>query len=723
MRATLMATALAVRGLAIVCCPFVLLSCSKGGSSQRNSPFWGGSPPDWNVVLPVLPAPLPAQAATAEAAASELAERVLGGGQAALPSLLAALQASGIAVIDPDRSVLVAPASPAQGWAIERWEALAMGLNSDDQPLITANALLQALVPDVPLEVTDDAILGLVKDIRALASSDNPTLRFLGLFIVELGRHGSQQQDLMADIAPADVSFNMVQVELVLRRLVADLAILSRKLAAPAAASRNALRAASLPSAASTSALPCQLSELQSMILDSSAIGSTFGIDITIEKLIAKQGLYGLESVSKVTGIANVLLAYLKLYLYYANLKVDLSLTNGEPLVRTHHTVPGEKDTIVADVSFDVGDKQILNCFRIVLNMAGMDLSLPTSGKVTGSPTEWILLEGGSPDSSQRIVELFGDPEHGHTDESGRAQIGIEGAAQKQEIPDSAPPVMKSARVRFLVAPKASSFSQDIIDATAAGAGGPVGLVGTAPAEMILRSRVLKPHDLSFQVKDWAKSWTGTITFTQSGDQSVTQSDPVDGGTHTVTTTGHYEVSATAKITGLVLDVPYYPGFHEEETIELDTAITASNAQKYQRHEHTPGVCDTEGGCPTPPPDYDDIYVEQVAGSGTQSFADGAAVFLHLKPDGSYTIELSFQPPDGTGTWSDSYSGTGGPLVTSSQPVHLAVTVSGGPPNPTSLNNSDSEPIDLQLSSIRGAVAAITVPTTLTMTWDLKQGY
>jgi len=110
-----------MRALAVGCAVLLALACGKQGSRDTKVGYWGGSPPDPNVQLPSLPSPAPAQASTPEGAARELAGRVLAGGEGSLPALLAALQASCIAVADPYRSILIAPGSPAQGRVIERW--------------------------------------------------------------------------------------------------------------------------------------------------------------------------------------------------------------------------------------------------------------------------------------------------------------------------------------------------------------------------------------------------------------------------------------------------------------------------------------------------------------------------------------------------------------------------------------------------------------------------
>ncbi len=710
-----------MRALAVGCAVLLALACGKQGSRDTKVGYWGGSPPDPNVQLPSLPSPAPAQASTPEGAARELAGRVLAGGEGSLPALLAALQASGIAVADPDRSILIAPGSPAQGWGIERWEALALGLHPEAQTLIALPDLFAALAPDVPVGSADDAAAKLLADIVALASSDKPTHRFFALFVVELGRQGPQGQDLLGAVPPHDVVLGGVQAGLILRRLVADFQVLTTKLSARTALSRRALGRAS-GSAGSASNAPCRMTESESLIMDGSALGVTAGFDHLMEYLAEEGHLAGAAAFSKATGIANVILAYTKLFLYFSNLKVDFQLKGDPPLVRTKNTQAGESHDLTAEVSFDLGNQQLVNCFRIMMNMAGMDLSLPNSGALAGSPTEWIGLDGFGA-SSTRIVQFHGDPEHGRTDEEGKAKIVVEGAPQNQTLPETSAPVMKQARVRFLVAPKAPGFSQDLMDAASGAAAGPVGLIGSVPAEIILRTRLFKPFDYRLDVKDWASAWKGKIVFTQSGDGKVETSDPDPLEPSTTTTTAHYDITAETTLTSVVLEVPPFPvpGVHDDDYFQFGVSTTATAAQNYHWHRKQTVICDTEG-CTDPPHIEEFTYDDSVLGAESQN-ASGFVV-LTLHPDGSYTLELSFPAPEMAGLWSATtpQSSDGGKLETDTFQVHLVLEIAGDGPNPTTLSGEVSKPVLRTISQLHSGGDPLQVETTEKVTWNFVKG-
>jgi len=699
------------------CVVVIALGCGSQGPGGTRSGYWGGSRPDPNVQLPSLPAAASVQASSPEESARELAKRVLAGGDGALPALVAALQASGIAVADPDRTVLVTPQSPAQGWGMERWEALVLGLHPESQTLVALPDLFAALAPDIPITAPGESAARLLADIRAQATSDKPTQRFFALFLVELGRQGPQAQDLLGSVLPPDVMLGGLQAGLILRRLVADLHVFTRK--AGAATSARALSQASGParSAGSASSAPCRMTESESLILDGSALGITWTFDKLMEYFVHEGGLSAPFTISKATGAANILLAYAKLFLYFANLKVDLRLEGDPPLVRTKNTRAGESRKLTADASFDLGNGQIVNCLRIMLNMAGMDLSVPNSGKLAGSPTEWIGLDGFSADSNRRIVQFHGDPEHGRTDEEGRAEIAIEGAPQKFVLPETSAPIMKKARARFLVAPKPPGFSQDLMDAATAAAGGPLSIFGLAPVETLLRTRLLKPFDYWVEVKDWTGPWKGKITFKQSGGRSETV---IKGPGSSVTTTASIDRTVELTISGVLLELPPFPG-HDETFVELKTATVPTVSQSYQSHVHEPSVCDQEGGCNPMPPPYDTLYVENLAGAQT---SDSYQV-LHLKSDGSYEIELQFDPGSMAGTWSDSWSGKSGPAQVPGGPISMTIAMTTPDPYVSVIQGSKQDAVVKTITCTGQAPAqsrSIDIDTTISVEWRLERG-
>jgi hypothetical protein len=358
----------------------------------------------------------------------------------------------------------------------------------------------------------------------------------------------------------------------------------------------------------------------------------------------------------------------------------------------------------------------MVNCFRIMLNMAGMDLSGPNSGALAGSPTEWIGLDGFGA-APTHIVQFHGDPVHGRTNEEGKAEIVVQGAPQAQTLPETSAPVMKKARVRFLVAPKAPSMSQDLVDASTGAAAGPLGLFGTDAAEIILRTRLLKPFDYTLDVKDWTAPWKGKITFKQAG--SANQQVITAPGA-SVTTTATVDRTVELTVNEVLLEVPPFPG-HDETLVELKTSTVPTVSQTYQSHVHEPPICDQEGGCNPMPPPYDSLYNETLNGSEK---SDSYQV-LHLKPDGSYEIELQFDLGSMAGTWSDSGSGKTGSVRLPGGPISLTLAMTSADPHATIIEGSSEDAVVKNIGYNGQAPfnsRSIDVPTTISVAWRLERG-
>src|SRR6185503_5987739 len=134
-----------------------------------------------------LPAPLslPADADVAKT----LAKRVKAGDDQSLAALMAALRASGIAVVGPSDELVMRPAEPWQGLMVRSWEVRL--LLASVLPERTATMSLTQFadaVRAVP-ELNSPAIEKLlVEDIRTLARATPSPKQFWARFIIELGR-------------------------------------------------------------------------------------------------------------------------------------------------------------------------------------------------------------------------------------------------------------------------------------------------------------------------------------------------------------------------------------------------------------------------------------------------------------------------------------------------------------------------------------------------------
>jgi hypothetical protein len=371
-----------------------------------------------------LPAPLPQPPGTPEEAAAELAKRVVAADDQSTAALLTASQMSGFSVRADDGSIALESVKPGQGIVMDAWEAAALAKLFGEGMQIRftdfGNALANSLRPLKDAPLPDMFLMG----IRVDAQSNQPTMRFWANFIIELGRHSAEPYDLMApDLDPAKVTLDGIQVSLILRRLAVDVMLLgsNKKHAAlstpdwepettpelrPASFEldrsarlkfNNAVwHPAFVPSfrlvdqeggqEGGGSKPPCSLKELESQILDMTAYGSAKGFDKIIEQVA--EHWEAAEKYGTGSTYANDLLSIIKLIAYYACLETDITMSGDPPLVRTKTIyTAGEKRTLTATVRENVGKWQALNCTRIALNAANLDISLPNDGPIAGVKT------------------------------------------------------------------------------------------------------------------------------------------------------------------------------------------------------------------------------------------------------------------------------------------------------------------------------------------------
>ncbi len=517
-----------------------------------------------------LPAPLPQPQGTPEEAAAKLAKRVVAADDQSTAALLTALQMSGFSVRADDGSIALESVNPGQGIVIDAWEAAALAKIFGDGMQVRftdfGNALASSIRPlkDAPLPAM------LLTGLRADAESSQPTMRFWADFIIELGRRSAEPYDLLApDLDPGKVTLDGIQISLILRRLAADVLLIDGKEKHGTRSTRewdaaSQLRPASFDFERSAglkfdSAVwhpdfvpnlrlvqegggqeaggpkaPCSLKELESQILDMTAYGSAKGFDKIIEQVA--EHWEAAEKYGAGSTYANDLLSIIKLIVYYACLETDVTMSGDPPLVRSKSIyTAGEKRTLTSTVRENIGKWQTLNCTRIALNAANLDLSLPNDGPIAGVKTQWVLTSGGLnvskgsvtypivefvfPEGTPTVQNATGpisDASAPKTDEEGHTHIDIEGTKQREQL-SSPMPIMEQAEVRFTVALKPVTMSQDLIDAVGQGVlSGKAGFVG-APVEMLLRANIAFSKALRIPVKDWQScdgGWGGNITYT-----------------------------------------------------------------------------------------------------------------------------------------------------------------------------------------------------------------
>ncbi|HXF72273.1 MAG TPA: hypothetical protein VNO79_06660 [Actinomycetota bacterium] len=397
----------------------------------------------------LLPAPLDLSGSRSERAAL-LAREVLAGGDRGTAALLTALADSGIAVRDRslgDR-VVVAPDEPSQGLAVQAADVLAM-MRLEERGYQATLADVGALLRMPGLGLERAPVERLLADLIAdHAERGEPPLGSWAAFIVELGRQGPAGYDLADVPDPADVPLDGVQTFLILLRLFADAYAIGGERSpgvttgALGAALPGLLAAgAGLWSQLATSGeLPCSLSDAESFVMDRAAFVASTGFG----KLWELAGVEG--PAGKLLALAGAALPVLRFLVIQAIFDPRIELVPAPPLVRTKKTnVDADTRELRATIRMDVGKAQMLNCFRILLNAAGLDFSLPDDGPVEGAEVLWRCVEGCRVGEPVQLCALpcsgaggiqSGDPTRNayetRTGEDGVARTGIQGRRQKQ---------------------------------------------------------------------------------------------------------------------------------------------------------------------------------------------------------------------------------------------------------------------------------------------------
>lgn len=377
---------------------------------------------------------------------------------------------------------------------------------------------------------------------------------FWGQFLAALGRQPDGSNDLLTASDPGSVTLDAVQLSLLSQRLAGDLYAFGRSSEPSAATWTGRGQAAPTP--------PCSMGSVEGTIFDTSALGYGYGFGKLLEYL-EEQGLGAAGSFARLSGVANLVLSYVKLTWTLGAFHAAIALDGAPPLVRTKQQRPatGEQRQLTATLRMDTGQAQLVNCLRPMLNAAGLDLSLPSDGAIAGAELHW---RGGmgfvqGTDLSGRIVEFYGDTQGQASDERGQGRIGVEGFGQEQALSDQAVPVLKQAAVTLSAVIQPANLVQDLLSATSAASGGLLGVL-QLPAEMLTRSSLAFESSYSFPVQDWqqprfhaegsfdwgfagsgvhggqAESFHGTfdVDFTVEGDGSIDAH-----GTATVTFSSH----------------------------------------------------------------------------------------------------------------------------------------------------------------------------------------
>jgi len=225
---------------------------------------------------------------------------------------------------------------------------------------------------------------------------------------------------------------------------------------------------------------------------------------------------------------------------------VDVEITmDGDMLVRTKsNTTHGDVRTLTAKLKILPSSWEKMKCVRFALNLAGIDVSLPTAGPLSDTTVQWNLVTGGDSQGifgsvvdwisgeDEREDIVFLNPKDGKrtADQNGVSTIYVIGASQKEDLTRRKVfELYKAAGVNVGVqikptkikdAEAALSNLMDVVGIifsflTEDFIGGGVGFV----FETMYRTSWYSSKPFYFMVKDWEPCkghWQGTITYTTS---------------------------------------------------------------------------------------------------------------------------------------------------------------------------------------------------------------
>jgi len=603
-----------------------------------------------------LPSPLSNPDGDPDQAAAELARRVVAADDQSTAALLTAIRMSGISVRGDNGSLALESVKQGQGIYFAAWEVAAMaklfgeGLQVKLVDLSNALSTTLPFFKGVAATMFADGIRAAAQGHQPARRFWGRFIVELGR------QSAQPYDLLAPQLDPATVNLDAVQALLILQRLTVDITLRSGGNQATKAGlssggsfatTRVSLKPAQWQNATPTPALqstvwhprrhprllrlaegdnslPCTLSDLLSELLDASASAQGTTFDKILEYLEEHGGGAGIANIGKGTSIANAILSVLKLIAYYACLETDVTLSGQPPLVRTKSPYPvdaGETRTITGSVRENIGNWQAINCLRAAINAAGaaaVDFSLPNDGPVEGAEFQWILVRGGvsvnhaagsqsylvnqpfvrfvGNDGTPRIQSAMGvlaqNATAPKTNKDGKATIGLEGTEQRPPLKGTPVPKREEAEVRFTVAPKPMSMSQDTIDALGTGLGGVVGNFIGFPVEVLLRSNIHLSKALVVPVKDWQGcdgGWGGTISYDKSANYHKVAAGTGESTTYDILSGEHLDASLRGDPDYSTTNLSHAEVTGESEASELDTLHTSISDVSMQRTDNLSG--------------------------------------------------------------------------------------------------------------------------------------
>jgi hypothetical protein len=377
-----------------------------------------------------LPEPLRLPRGNVDQEAAALAKAVSLHDESSTAALYAAVLAAGFAVRDNDGSVMQT-SERGQGLVLDSWQLAATAKLYGEDYGVMLSHLSNAFARGIP-ELKEAPLASVVLDgIRAGANSNNQPVRFLSRFIVELGKNSKPSYDLLGNVDPTKTRLDAIQVSLILSRLSGDLRVAEKN---------TAHHEKRLPASWQS---PCETTARGDLILDYNALASTSLFGILANKVGGKLQKYG-----GAAGVANLFATVFKFILTYSLVDVEITM-DGDMLERTKsNTTHGDVRTLTAKLKILPSSWDKMKCVRFALNLAGIDVSLPSAGPLSDTTVQWNLVRGGDSQGifgslvdwisgeDEREDIVFLNPKDGKrtADDSGVSTIYVIGAAQKEDL-------------------------------------------------------------------------------------------------------------------------------------------------------------------------------------------------------------------------------------------------------------------------------------------------
>lgn len=513
-----------------------------------------------------LPPPFIIGLNPSEKLAQTLARDISKYDEKSFPLLIATLQKAGFHIIDRNEKILYSPVSgDGVGMAFYDFEVAGM-LKASKLGIVTTlgklTDIISADTKDVPSAAMGEAIL---RDLKSALKSENPQVRFVASLIFELGRNFPKPVDLKT-ASPQNATINIIQASLIERLILGDLL---RSYAAftegsafyrPADLFRFPQYSFSFVNAAfsKTGNGPCpdlaDLSKLQkysknaNKVLKTIAIfrelASKWGVDISDikpggiripDRLISAEKF---KNFAKGVSKANAALAWTKLIVGLARIKVKFDVQDPMPLERVKHTMmPGGKTSIVTgQFTMDIPDADAINCAGKALGLAtGLSFSVPNNGPFTDKPVTWEVVATGSRETKYTSTPVYvSSPDDNRpdiskqvTNSAGESKVTLTGKPQKENlVGQPVIPIPKHVDLRVSIAmedmklgddaPKLGSFFVGLVSAD------PLSILSIIPE--VLSKVKFSTFGTRIPVRDWApctEDWGGEIIYKRTLSQTI----------------------------------------------------------------------------------------------------------------------------------------------------------------------------------------------------------